>query len=59
MPKVEFLDENKTLARWTFANSHFATQRAQFRYWCGWFGFDPDDQPHEVVGNAWLVRKHR
>ncbi|MDB5540575.1 MAG: hypothetical protein JWQ89_2302 [Devosia sp.] len=58
MPKVEFLDEGKTLARWTFASADLAAQRAEFNHWLGWFGFDEGDQPHAVEGNTWLVRKH-
>lgn len=54
-PWVEFIYEN--LARWTFASTDRATQDAEFRYWRGYFGFEEDDEPDEVRGNVWLVRK--
>jgi hypothetical protein len=57
MPKVEFLDGNKTIARWTFTSADRASQEAEFNHWLGWFGFDEADRPHEVEGNGWLVRK--
>lgn len=52
-PKVEFIE--KDLARWTFASLDLSTQEAEFSLWCGWFGFDEDDQPIEVEGFTWLV----
>lgn len=55
MPKVESIDPN--LTRWTFTSLDPEVQRAQFEYWRGWFGFDETDQPIEVEGHVWLVRR--
>lgn len=56
MPKVEFVEPD--LARWTFTSADREVQNLEFRYWCGWFGFDENDEPHEVDGLTWMVRRH-
>lgn len=55
MPRVEFIDQS--LARWTFADPDPKAQNREFGYWRGYFGFDEEDEPHEVGGNVWFVRK--
>lgn len=55
MPRVEFIDQS--VARWTFADTDLKAQKREFAYWRGWFGFDEIDEPHEVGGNVWFVRK--
>lgn len=52
MPKVDFLDENKTLARWTFASDVREVQDREFDHWCGWFGLDEGAKPGWCEGKA-------
>lgn len=43
--------------KWTFASADRAEQQRDFSYWCGWFGFEEDEEPHVVDGKTWLIRR--
>lgn len=54
-PAVEWIAAD--LARWIFDTEDRNEQQRRFSYWCGWFGFDEDEQPETVEGRTWLIRR--
>lgn len=55
MPKVEYPEAG--VQRWTFASDDPEIQRAEFRYWLGWFGIEEEVEPFSIEGRVWLVSR--
>lgn len=56
-PLVKLISPVENVYRWTFSTGDREIQDREFGYWKGWFGFDEDEQPHEVNGKVWLIRR--
>ena len=55
-PQPEVIWMSDDIARWTFDTKDREEQQRQFNYWCGWFGFDEDEQPYVVADEVWFFR---